>query len=254
MPGTKAAMRRALDGSKVALSSPADMSLAFTSDVMAALHDLGGRQQRICAGPAEFAFQTAFDADVALGMTFEQDLTFQGGRLRVGVGRSTVGLDGTEYWDRPRNGPPRITPYRIAVWEGRNYSFYAHLYGGEAEDLLQSLSRLTVTEHEDGLTCTPTSPSTKFVKQASVMQVLPLVGVVYALQLTAETARSLPRHPGTKVKGGELYAHHKDEPEAMHFVLANDTSVTQIVPDNGVPEDDLMDCVSGLEVNWEATG
>jgi hypothetical protein len=252
MPGTTFATRTAVDGSDVEFSSPIGMSFAFTSDVMAEMGDLGGRHHRVCTGPRGFAHDTAFDPEVSLGMRFTHDLAFQAGRLRLGEGRPTVGPDGAQYWERLPDGGVRVKPYRIAIWEGRTFSFYSHMYGGESEDLLAALTRLVIREGRTGLTCTPKDSNTRFVKQASVMQVMPGIGDLYCLHLTAHTARSVPRHPGTKVVGGELYAHDIDHPEKMHLTLVNDTCVTQIVPDHDVSESDLMAVATELVVNWRS--
>lgn len=229
--------------------SSVEMSAVFTSDTTFSFSDLDGRRQRLCAGQLSFARGTAFDPDVSLGMVFTDELAFHGGRLFLGEGIPTVGPDGAQYWERTANGVMRIKPYRIAVWEGSSYSFYAHRYGDEAADLLRSFERLVVEEDSRGLVCRPTKESVATYKPASIMQVIPKVGDFRSLRLTSETARSLPRHEGTKVRGGELYARESDH-GVVHLTLVNDSAITQITPDEDADEDYLMECVTELVVNW----
>jgi hypothetical protein len=242
--------RTALDGSSVEISSTVEPAGVFTTDVMTRLGPPGSRRQRFVGGPIGFARQTAFDPEISVGMRLDEEYVLQGGRLQLGWGNQPIGTDGVDYWEHSPSGELRRRPFRIAVWEGIAFSMYAHLYGGESADLLLALDRFTIVETANGLTCTPKdSTTTPIISGPSIMQVMPTLGLVYVRALTKQTAKEVPHHSGTSIAGGELFAAPDPAP---YYVLVNETSLTQIFPDDDVPPQDALDSIESMVISWKA--
>jgi hypothetical protein len=243
--------RLALDGSAVEIVSSEEPARVYTADVMTRLHQFGGRRQRFAAGPIDFGMRTAFDPDICVGMRLDQEFDFQGGRLRLGWGTQPIGPDGVDYWEISAAGELRRKPFRILVWEGRNHSMYAHMYGGEGSDLLEAISQFTVKESGLGITCIPNNPrATPFIRGPSVIQEMPTIGLIHIRELTKRTISEVPKKKGTKVRGGELFVARPDGPERF-FLLAGKSSLTQLMPEEDIAIDDVLSRIETLDVTWK---
>lgn len=183
-------------------------------------------------------------------MQLDEQYSLYSGNLELGSGNQPIGPDGVDYWEHSASGLKRRRPFRIAIWEGLGYSLYAHMYGGEPKDLLDAFLSVRLEEEQAGITCLPRDPSsTPITDAASVMQVMPGVGLFYIRQMTTATAKELPRHSGAEVPGGELFVATSDRGGA-YFVLANDSSITHIVPDSPADLNSVLEGIEYLSVAW----
>ncbi len=242
--------RTVLDGSAVEIDSSETPADVFTGDVMTLLRPFGNRRQRFAAGPRDFALRTAFDPDIAVGLRFEEEFVYDGGRVKIGWGNQPIGPDGADYWEVSGTGVLRRKPFRILTWEGSAYSMYAHTYGRESTDLIQALTQFHIQESPSGLSCIPKAPSaTPFIKGPTIMELRPTIGLLYIRELTTETAKTAPKHSGTRVKGGELFIARQGQPD-MYFVLVGSSSITQIEPEEGFSSDEVLVRIEDLVVTW----
>jgi hypothetical protein len=241
----------ALDGSAVEISIAGDFAPGFSGDIMYRDHAAGGRPQRFASGPRDFARRTAFDSEICVGMTLDEEYMHEGGVLLLGWGNQPVGADGVDYWEFSSQGELRRRPFRIAVWEGGKYSLYGHMYGGESHDLLDTLLRVLIRETELGLICTPKDgKTTPLVDGPSIMQVVRSLGLLYIRQMTNRTAKEVPRFRGTAVDGGELFVEDPESP--TQFMLVNDTSITQVFATESENLQSALDQIETLSVEWRA--
>lgn len=241
---------RAVDGGIAEIHTSEYPAEVYTTDAVARLDRLGGRRHRIAAGHLKFAEGTAYDVDVSIGMIFTEEYEFQGGRLRLGAGRATVGPDGVEYYETGPDGRPRLKLFRIAVWEGSSHSFYSHRYGGESSELVTALNEFRISDADEGLTCIPRSPATTFVRGPAVMRMFPSIGLFEVEALTSQSEKGIPRHEGTKVRGGQLYVDRRGS-SPVHFLLVGETAITRIFPEDPHPDSDTVEKIEDLLVHWE---
>lgn len=247
------ATRLALDGSTVHIRSAMQFVDNYTS--VGAL-DVGLPRrswQEFIAGPLGFGEEFALSPETADGMAFDEEYSFQGGRLRLGWGKEHVGPDGAEYWERGPDGHGRPKPIRIGVWEGQSFSLTTVIRGDTASDLLAIFEAITITESPLGLVVTPTDRGRRsFLEGPSVLQDVPELGLLDIADVSDPAVRALPRRKhGTPVKGGELFVEARGEP-MMSFMLVGETSRTYIIPHPGIAEQQLVDGSSNLEISWSA--
>ena len=240
----------ALDGAQVAITSDRPLTTDYSSVAQARITALGIPSQGFSTGPLSFAEELATDPALIKDVSFIEEYSYQRGRLRIATGTQPVGPDGAEYWDVGPDGSMRPMPLHVAVWEGKGRSLRTHLYGGEAADLLVILEQFEIAERPRGLTCIPRDPEqASFVEGPSIIKDVPGFALLEIFQLSARTARTLPRHAGTTVSGGELFVDGVGT-SRIHLLLVGESAVTWIVPELSASELDLLDGVSRLEVKW----
>lgn len=254
-----------LDGSRVELT-PAPSVAAFTSVATATFTAPPIGRFELTAGPRSLGRDLAFDPRIAVQTEVLEEYSHGAGRLLLASGDSTPGPDG-RHWDLAPDGAPVRESVTFAIWEGERFSLHTQVYGARATALdsaFEALGRLTVAERDDGLMVRPHGGVTFYLDDGPViLQDLPGVALVEVMQLTGRTARVLPRRPGTRVSGGELFAHvpaHDRHATRMHGSahLHPDTflrkvtpsAIATILPHVHAGEDAVMDLASGLHVRW----
>jgi len=85
---------------------------------------------------------------------------------------------------------------------------------------------------------------------------IPEIGLLQSRQLTHDVARSLPRHNGSNVAGGELFVEGEgadggSDCSSLTFWLAGNTAVTAVLPHPRLASDKLIPHLVDLEVDWE---
>ena len=150
------------------------------------------------------------------------------------------------------DGERVLQPFRLAVWEGSEFSLHSHLYGGESIDLINVFGQFAIGEEPDGLTFLPKDTGrTPFINGPRLLKAIPQFGLTDTVQLTKSVAAGVPRHEGTPARGGELFVGNKGQ-EDMYLVLVSDAAVTYIMPDAGVEEQELVGHALELDVRWKA--
>jgi hypothetical protein len=203
-------VHRTLDGKRIHLSGELDLSRPYTS---VARISLDGRLHEITSGERGAAHAWATD----LGVTrFDDEFAVQGGRLRIG--HSTLR-------DAHAGLRERVL---AAVWEGRRYAVFTHLYHARAADAVGLFNALTLTEHAEGVAFTPRRRAA-LAEPAELVKEVPGLGLLEITTLTKQTARRLPPWPGARVASGELF---KDtlEDQGVFFLLATPSTLVTVLP------------------------
>lgn len=202
-------VHRALDGRRYRLTSSLDLSAPCTSVVEVSA---GARVHELTAGVAALGEELA----AAAGASLEEELSYQGGRLRLG---------------RASRYDPAVRlseTVLVAVWQGRQYCLVTQLYGGSPADVLALLRRLPITEHDDGIAL-GTGAGVRLSRPASVLKQVPGLGLLEITQLTPELARTLPRWRGVSTAAGELFRDELGD-GTPYFVLAGRDTWATVVP------------------------
>lgn len=221
-------VHRALDGRRYRLAGALDLGQPFTSVVEIAT---GGRVHELTAGPARLGEEVAA-ASGAPG--FDEELSFQGGRLRLGRARHYDG------------GTRLVENVLVAAWQGQRYCLVVHLYGGATPDALALLRTVRIAEHEDGLTLTP-SGGASFAGPATVIKRVPRLGLLEVSPLTAQHARTLPSWQGVAMSAGELFRDSLGD-GSPYFVLAGRDTWTTVMPLADTTVDDVPALAGRLEL------
>lgn len=241
----------ALDGSRVEITAPHSFLPGFSSVGLAEMRSLE-RSNEFTAGLLELGRQIAESPEIGVGMTFNRELSLDGGRLLLATGDQPVGPDGAEYWEIGPDGRGRQVALHFGIWEGVHHSLFTHIYGGEATVLVRVFEELKITELEDGIVILPRSPGDlSYSEPVRILKDIPGASLLDIKQLTKETARGIPSAAGTLVPGGELYVHGHDE-GSMWLLLAGDSAVTHIIPHAGDPLDQVLEVASSLVVTWQS--
>jgi hypothetical protein len=202
---------RSLDGIRVRLSGPHDLSRPYTSVAKIAA---AGRLHEISSGTVADARAWADDVGVE---RFDQEFRIQGGRLRVGRTR-TVDHDAGV-----------ADPVLIAVWEGRRHAVFTHLYHGRPADAVAFFGTLRLTEHDDGMVAVPRGRAIR-PEPAELVKEVPGLGLLEITALTGQTKRRLPAWQGAKVAGGELFQ-DTIEGQGPYFLLATKALLVTVLPE-----------------------
>lgn len=241
----------ALDGGRVDVSASSPFLSGFSSVGLAELPTLK-RSNEFTAGPLELGKQIAVSPEIGVGMTFNSELSLAGGRLLLGTGDQPVGPDGAEYWEIGPNGRGRRVALHFGIWEGKRYSLFTHIYGGESTALVRVFEELHITEAADGVVMLPRSPGgLAYSEPVRILKDIPGTGLLDIKQLTKETASTIPSAPGTPVPGGELFVHGPGE-DHMWLLLAGDSAVTYIIPHAGAPVDQVLEVAATLVATWKS--
>lgn len=236
-----------LNGSRVVVASETlDVSSNATS-IYTVLID--GYVYEFASNHRDFGVEVGHSQNV----TFDEQYALQGGILKLGSRQDSLP-------EEERRTIGAIPPYRFGTWEGEQRSVHTHRYGGDYADLIAAFNAFQIIETDFGIRLIPkSSKAPDLYHQPSLLKDLGEVGLLQIRELTRERARGLPRHRGTSVRGGELFLggnvpdgeELKDCGEITLW-LANDSSVSAIMPHPGISSVDLIPRVSDIDVSWQA--
>jgi hypothetical protein len=221
---------RALDGRRFQLRGELDLGQPFTSVVRVTA---GGRLHEFTAGDAGLGEEVA----AALGSAgFDEELSYQGGRLLIGR---------TRPYDKQTKLAEEML---VAVWQGRRYCLVTQLYRMSTAELLGVLRTLRITEHDDGLSVSPDpAAGSAFAEPATVIKEVPGLGLLEIGPLTDQQAKNLPSWRGLSTPAGELFRDSLSDGNP-YFVLAATDTWTTVVPLAGTVPDRVPDLVARLRV------
>lgn len=199
----------ALDGRHATVASEtADLAGAASS---VGIFRVDGKRQEFTAGTREL-----IDALTGIhGVPVVEEFSFQGGTLVLHRGASLA-------------GPVCVTTW-LADGAAVMTAFYNEVSTAQAVAQLNRF-QFGVDATTRAATVTPRNPAATPIEDAAVIaKDVSNLGLLVIAPLTRAQARALPRWRGTRVRGGELFV---DAPGAreMHFILANDSSVTTVMP------------------------
>lgn len=224
-----------IDGSLVDLRAPASRPASEPSSV--GVFTVKGVWQEFTASYREFGRDVARD----MGVKLTESYAYRGG---------TLGLGTRTFSERLKDGTRQNDIYHLAVWEGRKFSVHTHLYNGSRRDLIPIFDEFRILEGPRGIQLVPRTPKhTKLVKEPTLLQEIPRVGLLLIEPLTRPMARNLPKWGGTPTVGGQLYAARR--PDNLHFVLVGQRSHTTILPDGEECEKDDLKSMAALEISWQ---
>lgn len=211
-------IHRALDDRRFRLAGALNLDQPFTSVVEVVI---GGRVHELTAGPAGLGDDVA----AASGVTrLDEELSYQGGRLRLGRARHYDGVTRL------------VEDVLCVVWQGARYCLVTHLYGGTAADALALLRTMRIVEHEDGVALTPSGGS--FAGPATVIKQVPRLGLLELSPLTARHTRTLPSWQGVATRAGELFRDTLGD-GSPYFVLAGRDTWATVLPLADTAVDDV---------------
>lgn len=156
------------------------------------------------------------------GFKFSESYSFQGGELRIGSA-----LVDDEY-SREMTGRSFGHRAWCATWEGTNFAV-AGTTRSEADtrpNLVAWFDPFGIEETPVGITLTPLDRGSIEFSQPQIKKEIPSLGLVKVFA-SDEASGMIPPWKGTQVRGGELFAHRKDDP---HFLLANETTISVVWP------------------------
>ncbi|MEV4256923.1 hypothetical protein AB0J52_27485 [Spirillospora sp. NPDC049652] len=206
-------IHRSLDGTRIRLGGDHDLGRPFTS---VARITAAGRLHEMSSGTRPDATAWAEDIGVA---RFEQEFRVQGGRLRVGYAAAV----------RDPDTGQRDTAL-AAVWEGRRYALFTHIYGGRPADAVGFLAGLRITEHDDGISVAPAARRVALPEPAELVKEVPGLGLLEITALTGAARMRLPGWRGASVAGGELFQDTVDG-QGPYFLLALSRLLVTVLPE-----------------------
>ncbi len=142
-------------------------------------------------------------------------------------------------------GLERWVPMSFLAWVGNRYSLYLHESASPTEQLLKILATLSLSEGRSGLTARSSNgKALNWTRTPSIVTEERGTTQLEIRPLTSVEAKRLPRHGGTTVRGGELYARYEADEDGVDslrdLTLVTDTAVVRGVP---VPQADPQSCV-----------
>lgn len=222
-------------------------------------------------GPRHLGRDLAFDPQIVVDTEIVDEYAFGGGDLVMASGFSPADRAG-EHWELTADGVAIRETMNIAIWEGRNFSFHTFRYGPPdpaLDGLLEVFGHVALDERPDGVAVRPDRNGKFFLDDGpTIMQDVPGVALVEIRQLTQRNASVLPRRRGTRVRGGELFAHvpERDDPHAAHVHARRDihpetflhkvtpSAIVTVLPHARAGERRLMDLATSLRVDWSGAG
>ena len=221
----------ALDGSEVTISLEADLSHDPSS---VAVFDAYGHQREFTVGNLELGEWAAREVS---GVTLTESYGHQHGVLRIGsrIVRNNL-YDGDErVW--------------VGVWEGKQSSLGTQLFNiRDSSGVVSLFDAFEIRELPRPCAVTLKSRDARVVADGLplVAKLVPNVGLIEINRITNQMVRSMPRHSGTRVRGGELF--FAESP--AHFLMLGQTTITTVLPDPGTGHDDVASRLETLTVSW----
>jgi hypothetical protein len=222
----------ALDGSEVTISMEADLS---GDPSIVGVFDVSGYQREFTAGHLELG---QWAAKLGSGVKLTESYGHQRGVLRIGSRIVSNNL---------YDGEDRVW---VGVWEGKHSSLVTQLFNLEdSSDVVSLFDAFEIRElpRPCELTLKPKDPRVVADGLPTVAKEVPNVGLLEINRITSQMLRSVPKHSGTPVRGGELF--FAEAP--AHFLLLGQTTSTTVVPDPGTGHDDVASRLETLTVSWK---
>ena len=222
----------ALDGSEVTISMEADLS-GYPSSV--GVFDVSGYQREFTAGNLELGQWAAREVS---GVTLTESYGHQRGVLRIGSRIVSNNL---------YDGEDRVW---VGVWEGKQSSLVTQLFNlKDSSEVVSLFAAFEIRElpRPCELTLKPMDARVVADGLPIVAKEVPNVGLIEINRITNQMIRSVPKHSGTPVRGGELFFAEA----TAHFLLLGQTTSTTVLPDPGTGHDDVASRVETLTVSWK---
>jgi hypothetical protein len=223
------AEHRAIDGGRVTVAGPIDVTTPVTST---ARYRFGDLVRELTTAPR--------DAIDALPIVVDEEYAHRGGTLRIG--------HRDERDDTVHTGRRDIT----AAWQGQQFALVVTETAPDGDGLIALVDSLTLEEHTDGLVVGSDAP---MVDAPRLTKELPGVGLAEITPLVPSVTRGLPRWSGTATVGGDLYR-DTARGDAPILILVGDSAATTLLLDPGTDAeaDRATDLAAELVVTWDAAG
>jgi hypothetical protein len=237
---TPAVYHRALDGAVARFEGSAlDLSEPASSFILSAGQEFG-------SGPWGWGQQLAGHLGIH---SFDERYSFQNGVLLMAHGVQD-GLD-----DDP-------THFVYAIWEGQYASIKSPFYPirtslgstrlPTSSEILATWGLFEVSEDATGASLTPVARDLTPVLSSGpyapdVVKVVPGVGRLDVIGLTAALRKQLPAGSGLSVAGGELFVRDQDR---RLLVLVGESALTTIYAEREVSDSSVLSALDGLVVDW----
>lgn len=221
----------ALDGSEVTISMEADLSGDPSS---VGVFDVSGYQREFTAGHLELGRLAAREVS---GVTLTESYGHQRGVLRIGSRIVSNNL---------YDGEDRVW---VGVWEGKRSSLVTQLFNlKDSSEVVSLFAAFEIRElpRPCALALKPMDARIVADGLPIVAKQVPNVGLIEIARITNQTIRTMPKHSGTPVRGGELF--FAEAP--AHFLLLGQTTSTTVLPDPGTGPDDVASRLETLSVSW----
>jgi hypothetical protein len=199
-----------------------------------AVFDVSGHQREFTVGNLELGEWAAREVS---GVTLTESYGHQRGVLRIGsrIVRNNL-YDGDErVW--------------VGVWEGKQSSLVTQLFNiRDSSGVVSLFDAFEIRELPRPCAVTLKSRDARVVADGLplVAKQVPNVGLLEINRITNQMVRSVPRHSGTPVRGGELFF----AKSPAHFLMLGQTAITTVIPDPGTGHDDVASRLETLTVSW----
>jgi hypothetical protein len=224
-----------LDGSTVTFDADLDLSMPAVSvlDVR-----VGDWTFEFTAGGPDLGRWAAEDVSK---ISLQESYSLHGGTLRIGHG-SAVGADGA------------VTPTLAGVWVGRGSSLIV-MYprsddSGELLNLIASARLVEVGPSAIRMAKLPAGGTVD--REPSVAKRIPGFGMIETFPVTRQTVKKIPSWGGTAVRGGEIF--RGDSNGAPYYLFASNTAIAVVMPQAGVPIDQVAQDLETLSITWSSAG
>jgi hypothetical protein len=221
-----------LDGSTVRFEGNMDLSLPGVSvlDIR-----VGGWTYEFTAGVPSLG---RWAAETVTGIKLTETYSMQGGKLLVGRG-TAIGADGAP------------APLLAGVWEGRASSLVAlHPKSDETADVVNLFSSFDIHEAASNMIKIKVRGGSGATvdREPTVAKRVAGFGLIETFPVTRRTIRMIPSWAGTRVRGGELFRDTSND--VPYFLLAGDSAISVVMPQDGVSVDDVATGLESLSVAW----
>jgi len=227
----------AVDGGSVKIDSPLDFSMIGATTFLVAR--IAQHLQEFGAGELAFGDHVAQATEVS----FEEEYSVQGGRLRLGS---------AEHTDQAGGLSPRS--FRLGVWSGKAYCVKTFIYNRPTSELIDIFRLFSIDERDDGVVLNSTRGDVPvMMKGAQVPKVVNNIqglGLLEIRRLTPEIKRQFPPWDGLPVRGGGIF---HDDPRGQgegSLVLLGLSAVTRVYRDPALLDEEFVDAASELLVTW----
>jgi hypothetical protein len=172
--------------------------------------------------------------------TFDEEYSFQGGRLLLGQGVVT-------YSDHSLLA-------RVGIWEGKERSVAAHLYEHQSLDMIAMFDFLTLVEEPGGVVAVPKNAKVTPIVMAArhapeIILHLHDLGLVRCYEGTTDAKAFLPPWGGSDAAGGELLAG-----DGGTYIIISDSAVAHVYTDGEEASDSVIaDHLFELVVEWQSS-
>lgn len=196
----------------------------------------GPRVFNFLASHLEFGRLMSINPAICTGFKVTQEFSFQEGTVWAGEAEPVQEQPGVSYWQGSTSGDWEPQKLYIAVLERGEFSIRTFAYGGDivlgTEALFDALSHLTISSTPGMGLSMKTDTEGVVVRESAILELdLAGLGTLSVYQRGGVRVSGPPRHQGTAVEHGQLYAGQHANGHT-YFVHVGDSFITYLYPED----------------------